>query len=88
MYESTGVTTNVYLHSNNASYFLKRVGFGSDSVHSSAQVDVVSTSTGLGLPSMTTAQKAAIGSPRAGLMVYDNTISQVSYYNGVTWVNI
>ena len=62
---------------------------GTDGIFStSALLDLYSTSQGLGLTSMSTAQKAAIGSPRAGLMVYDNTLSQVSYYNGVIWVNI
>lgn len=70
-------------------FFADALTFGSTSYASaSCQIDVQSTSKGLGLPSMTTAQKTAIGSPRTGLMVYDNTLNLVSYYNGITWVNI
>ena len=38
-------------------------------------------------PRMTTTQKNAIGTPAAGLQVYDTTLNQMSYYNGTTWVN-
>jgi hypothetical protein len=38
-------------------------------------------------PRMTTAQKLAIGTPANGLMVFDTSLNQMSYYNGVTWIN-
>jgi hypothetical protein len=37
---------------------------------------------------MTTLQKLAIGTPKEGLIVYDLTLHQISYYNGSTWVNL
>lgn len=52
-----------------------------------AKLDIVSTTGGVLMPRMTTTQKNAISSPLAGLMVYDTTLNQMSYYNGTTWVN-
>jgi hypothetical protein len=57
------------------------------SLNASAQLEIVSTTRGLLFPRMTTTQKLAIGSPAAGLQVYDTTLNQMSYYNGTTWVN-
>jgi hypothetical protein len=53
----------------------------------SAIVQITSTTQGLLLPRMTTVQKLAIATPQAGLQVYDNTLNQMSYYNGTTWIN-
>jgi hypothetical protein len=53
----------------------------------SALVDIKSTTKGVLFPRMTTVQKLAIGTPAAGLQVYDTTLNQMSYYNGTTWVN-
>lgn len=53
----------------------------------SAQMAVTSQHKGFLPPSMTTVQKLAISSPAEGLMVYDLTLHQMSYYNGTTWVN-
>jgi subtilisin-like proprotein convertase family protein len=55
---------------------------------SSAMLDVSSTSKGLLIPRMTTAQKNAIVSPTQGLMVYDTNIQQYSYWNSSAWVNL
>lgn len=54
------------------------------SPHSSAILDIVSTTKGLGVPSMTTVQRDAISSPRDGLLVYDSTTDLLSIRaNGV-----
>ena len=53
----------------------------------SAVMEVTSTTQGFLPPRMTTTQKNAIGTPAAGLMVYDTTLNQMSYYNGTTWIN-
>jgi hypothetical protein len=53
----------------------------------SAILNVESTTKGFLPPRMTTTQKNAIGSPAAGLQVYDTTLNQMSYYNGTTWIN-
>jgi hypothetical protein len=64
------------------------VGIGANtSIAPSAILDVTSTTQGVLFPRMTTTQKLAIGSPAAGLQVYDTTLNQMSYYNGTTWVN-
>jgi Phage protein Gp138 N-terminal domain len=48
-------------------------------------LDCVSTTKAFGLPAMTTSQKNAIPSPRAGMMVWDTTENGVSTYNGTRW---
>jgi hypothetical protein len=37
---------------------------------------------------MTTTQKNAIGTPAAGLQVYDSTTNAPNYYNGTAWVSL
>ena len=49
--------------------------------HPSAMLDVASTSRGLLMPRMTTAQRNAIVSPATGLMVYDLTTKTTWYYD-------
>lgn len=65
-----------------------QVGGTRGSINASALLDLQSTTQGLGLPSMTTAQKNAISSPRAGLLVFDDDLNQISYYTGAAWVNL
>jgi len=60
---------------------------GTGGLVASARLDVESTTQGFLPPRMTTTQKNAIASPAAGLMVYDTTLNQMSYYNGTAWVN-
>jgi hypothetical protein len=59
----------------------------SSGVPASAVLEARSTTQGFLPPRMTTVQKLAIGTPAAGLQVYDTTLNQMSYYNGTTWVN-
>jgi hypothetical protein len=51
----------------------------------SAQFQVDSTTKGLLPPRMTTAQKNAIATPAAGLMVYDTDTNKLCCYNGTIW---
>lgn len=60
---------------------------GTASPNASCLLDMQSTTKGLGPPQMTTTQKLAISSPRSGLMVYDTTLNQMSYFNGTSWIN-
>ena len=62
--------------------------FGSDTLVTSAQLAIDSTTKGFLPPRMTTTQKNAISTPAAGLVVYDNTLNQLSYFNGTSWVNV
>jgi len=61
------------------------VVFGATSKHASAILDLVSVSQGLGPPNMTTAQRTAISSPRAGLIVYDTNLDALCVYKSGGW---
>jgi hypothetical protein len=56
--------------------------------NSSSMLDISSTSKGMLIPRMTSAQKTAIASPATGLMVYDTDTQSFWFYNGATWKNI
>ena len=62
-----------------------------DAPNGSAMLDVSSTSKGLLPPRMTYAQKNAIASPAAGLMIWCTncgTSGELQVYNGTTWTNL
>ena len=54
----------------------------------SAMLDVKSTSKGMLVPRMTTAQRTAIVSPATGLLVFDNTNGSFWFYTGVAWTEL
>lgn len=56
--------------------------------HSSAILDVSSTTKGLLIPRMNTTERNAISSPIAGLIIYNTTTSSMESYNGSTWVSV
>ncbi len=56
--------------------------------NASAMLDITSTTTGLLIPRMTSAQRTAIGAPATGLLVYDTTTGSFWYYNGTIWIQI
>ncbi len=56
------------------------------SADNSAMLDVSSTSKGVLVPRMTTAQRGAISSPATGLLVFDTDENNFFFYNGVNWV--
>lgn len=61
------------------------MGIGTASPNASALLDVSSTTQGLLMPRMTTAQKNAITTPATGLSVYDTDLLSVHTYNGTAW---
>jgi hypothetical protein len=61
------------------------VGIGTTSPNASTAIDIVSTTRGLGLPSMTNTQMNAIASPRQGVSVYNSTILGQCVYDGTKW---
>lgn len=61
------------------------VGIGTATPNASAELDIVSTTQGLGLPSMTTTQQNAIATPRTGLEIYNSTLTTPQFYNGSVW---
>lgn len=59
---------------------------GTQSYNASAALDITSTNQGLLLPRMTQAQRDAIRTPVAGLVIYQtNNIPGIRIYNGVAW---
>lgn len=64
-----------------------QIGINSDGSppHSSAILDVKSTTKAFYPPRMTTAQKNAIVSPQVGAVVYDTDLGGLSHYNGSVW---
>jgi hypothetical protein len=56
--------------------------------HTSALLDIKSTSKGMLIPRMTTAERTAITSPATGLLVYDTDVNSFWFYNGSAWTNI
>jgi hypothetical protein len=59
---------------------------GSITANANAILDVQSTTKAFMPPRMTTAQKNAIASPTAGMVVYDTNMKGISFYNGTAWV--
>ena len=66
------------------STFNAQVGVGTNTPNASAALDVTSTTQGLLMPRMTSAQRVAISTPADGLVVYqtDNTPGLYCYVNG------
>jgi len=53
--------------------------------NASAAIDVTSTTQGIGLPNMTTTQRDAISTPKAGLKIWNTTTSAENHYDGAAW---
>jgi hypothetical protein len=53
-----------------------------------AILDVNSPTKGILIPRLTAFQKAAINPVPTGLMVYDATLNQFSYFNGSIWIDV
>lgn len=68
--------------------FAQNVGINADgsTPDASAMLDIKSTTKGLLIPRMTSAQRTAIAAPAMGLLVYDTTLNLYYSYNGTAWV--
>jgi hypothetical protein len=64
------------------------IGVNTSSPNASAILDVTSTTQGILFPRMTTAQKNAIASPAAGLVVYDTTLGKLCVRGAAAWETI
>lgn len=56
--------------------------------NSSAILDMTSTTKGVLIPRMTSANRTAILSPATGLLVYDTNLNGFMFYNGTDWTSI
>jgi hypothetical protein len=65
-----------------------RLLIGTLTENTSALLNVTSTTQGILFPRMTTTQKNAIGTPAAGLVVFDTTLVKLCVYNGTAWETI
>lgn len=63
------------------------VAIGVTSPNANAIMDIVSTTKAFMPPRMTNAQMGAIGTPTAGMVVYDSTNNKLCCYDGATWQN-
>ena len=77
-------TTNGFLKLN--SNRLEYSDSSTSGLDSSAALTVTSTTRGFLPPRMTDAERDAITSPAAGLMIYDTSNNQMNYWNGSTWI--
>src|SRR5215813_12733949 len=58
------------------------------SANSTAMLDIKSTTKGLLIPRLTSAQRTAISSPATGLIVFDTNKNSFLYYNGNSWIDL
>ena len=80
----------LYLADPGTNYIEGTVGIGTNSVTTSALLDLTSTSLGFLPPRMTTAQKGAIATPANGLVVFDTDLQKLCVYTstGPGWETI
>jgi trimeric autotransporter adhesin len=62
-----------------------QVGIGTTTPDASAVLDVKSTTKGMLIPRMTTAQRTTITTPATGLQVFDTDTKSFWFYNGIAW---
>lgn len=63
----------------------QNVGIGTSNPAATAKLDVSSTSQGMLLPRMTSAQREAISFPAVGLLVYDTDKGTLAMFDGIKW---
>lgn len=70
--------------------FSQSVGINTDgsAPDPSAQLDIKSTSKGLLIPRMTTAERTGVANPAVGLLVYDNETASFWYYKTIGWTEL
>jgi hypothetical protein len=64
----------------------QRVGVGTMNPDATAQLELASTSKGVLIPRMTSAQRQMIPNPTNGLLIFDVTTVGFWYFDGVQWV--
>lgn len=66
----------------------KRIGIGTSAPDPSSVLDITSTTRGILVPRMTTAQRQAIAAPVKGLLIFDITTNSFWFNNGSTWLEM
>lgn len=66
----------------------QNVGIGTTTPNSSALLDITSTTKGLLMPRMTTAQRNAIVSPADGLLIYNTTTDELNQRQNGAWKTV
>ena len=87
-FNATGIGSNSVVLGNDSitkTALKGNVLIGTTTNVASSKLTVESTTQGFLPPRMTTAQKTAIASPTAGLVVYDSTLNTLNTYNGSAW---
>lgn len=63
-------------------------GIGDSTIETSALLDISSTTKGIVIPRMTTAQKNAIVSPATSLLVFDTNLNGYYFWDGAAWTGM
>ena len=79
---------NLYMVGTAPNYLASTLVIGSTSPNSSALLQIDSTTKGVLFPRMTTAQKNAIATPAAGLVVYDTDLAKLCVRVAAAWETI
>jgi hypothetical protein len=86
--EQTRGTNNAAFVSRGATGSLLGAASTTDVPVSSALLELKSTTKGLLLPRLTTAERDAISSPAEGLVIYNSTTKVMNFYNGTSWGSV
>lgn len=83
-------TTSIFLKKTTLFLFAAFLSFGSIAQPESAIMDIESTTHGVLIPRMTSAQRVAINgsNPATGLLVFDTNTASFWFYNGTQWENL
>jgi hypothetical protein len=65
-----------------------KIGIGTTSPNPSAILDIVSNTTGILIPRLTTSQRNSISSPAQGLLIFNTSTNSFEYYDGTGWQTI
>lgn len=66
-----------------------QVGIGTTTPHASAAFEISSTTGGLLLPRLSSAERLLINNstPATGLLIYNTTLNCIEWFDGTNWIN-
>jgi hypothetical protein len=79
---------NLYMSGNAPNYMAGALSIGTITANAAALLDLTSTTRGLLLPRMTTAQRDAIVAPPDGLLIYNTSLTAFQGRAGGAWVSL